>query len=1152
VTISISAHFDQNTFARGAVYARAGYVTSLSGDGDDRLSATVRNAAGKVYRQYIIVTPTGPGLPSGKIEGSCTCPVARNCKHVVAVLCVLAERQAERQGLQRTGADAQTPSPQIAPRVAAWLRRSAAIANRPCIEPPDLPVAARPLDYPPTIRDRLLYVLDTSQPELRIDPMKGSIAAKGDGLNRTMRRFDVLGRLGGTSEPPRFLRPVDFELLGRLARGQVLVGQYMSYVGRLPDILRAPEETGATLVEALAETGRLFAKAGNPDSRLTWSPDVFPTRIGWAMALDGSQRPAFVDPEGAPVRLAQFGADAIWIDDAGGWIGRLADRPSTDLLRLIDDAPQFEAEDLSRAEPLLPRSIGALPLPAPKRPGTVTRMARTRGAVLELGAAVAYQGRGRRFGGLPVTLPALRLRFRYDDHLVDRFELGELRRVENGDLVTLERDHDWEEACIDRLMAAGAIPVENLEMHVPTDGLMAYDFAFADGEKPAGRHDESRCSEGLVFLGSTVPELRSEGWQVEVKPAWPFRIETAETQLVVETTGAAGAGFAGHGWFDIGFAIEIAGKRHDLAPLVAACLEQLGAELPEGAVPAPDDLRGLLASRPVYLDLGRNRHAPVSLEPLAGILHMVLTHHAQLGRQHPAEAEVVAEIVEALEGSAVRFADHAGILPLAQGLRALTGDPAIRAPAGLAATLRPYQAYGAAWMGSLIDAGFGGVLADDMGLGKTLQVLALLQARKDRGAVRTPALIVLPTSLLHGWQEQAARFTPDLCLVILHGPNRKDGFAQIAGADLVLTTYPLLARDADALAEVRWDLVILDEAQILKNPASQAAKALRRIPAGGRLALTGTPMENSLQDLWTLFDWVVPGLLGDRKTFLSVFRTPIEKHGDGAAQLRLNRRVRPFLLRRTKDAVAADLPPRTEILERVELPKPQQALYETVRSAMDRRVREAVATRGLAAARITILDALLKLRQVCCDPALVKSDAARGITESAKRARLRDLLAELVAERRRVLVFSQFVEMLELLAEDLRGAGIGFETLTGRTRHRGDVLARFRDGDAPVFLISLKAGGVGLTLTEADTVILYDPWWNPAVERQAMDRAHRIGQEKPVFVHRLVAVGTVEERILALQDKKQALADALLGEGAENPAAALLDETVLQDLFAPL
>jgi SNF2 family DNA or RNA helicase len=339
---------------------------------------------------------------------------------------------------------------------------------------------------------------------------------------------------------------------------------------------------------------------------------------------------------------------------------------------------------------------------------------------------------------------------------------------------------------------------------------------------------------------------------------------------------------------------------------------------------------------------------------------------------------------------------------------------------------------------------------------------------------------------------------------------------------------------------------------VLKNPASQTAKALREIPTKGRLALTGTPMENSLQDLWTLFDWVVPGLLGDRKTFQAVFRTPIEKQGDRAAQARLNRRVRPFLLRRTKDAVATELPPRTEILERIDLPKPQQALYEAVRSQMDARVREAVASRGLAASRITILDALLKLRQVCCDPALVKSEAARGVSDSAKRARLRELLEELVAEGRRVLVFSQFVEMLALIAKDLNGMGIKYLTLTGQTRDRATVLKDFKEGDAPVFLISLKAGGVGLTLTEADTVILYDPWWNPAVERQAMDRAHRIGQDKPVFVHRLVAAGTVEERILALQAKKQALADALLTKGDDNAAAGLLDDSVLADLFSPL
>ena len=412
----------------------------------------------------------------------------------------------------------------------------------------------------------------------------------------------------------------------------------------------------------------------------------------------------------------------------------------------------------------------------------------------------------------------------------------------------------------------------------------------------------------------------------------------------------------------------------DVAPLVSAFLDQLRDDWDEG-VPDVETLRARLADEPIYLDRGKTGYAALDLSPLAPLLHLVLTHHAALGALHPSEAAVAREVEDALEGSAVRFADSAGILPLARSLEALAQTTEFTPPAGLNAALRDYQAYGAAWMGSLLEAGFGGVLADDMGLGKTVQVLALLQARREAGA-KGPALLVVPTSLLHSWQTQAAQFTPDLRVLVLHGTGRKARRDAADEADLVITTYPLLARDRDWLAGRDWPLVILDEAQVLKNPAAQMAKALREIPAAGRLALTGTPLENSLQDIWTLIDWINPGLLGDRKRFQSVFRTPIEKQGDAAAQARLNRRLRPFLLRRTKEEVAAELPAKTEILEQVELPKTQQALYETVRSAMDARVREAVAARGLAGARITVLDALLKLRQVCCDPGLVKSDAA--------------------------------------------------------------------------------------------------------------------------------------------------------------------------------
>ena len=677
--------------------------------------------------------------------------------------------------------------------------------------------------------------------------------------------------------------------------------------------------------------------------------------------------------------------------------------------------------------------------------------------------------------------------------------------------------------------------------------MLGCDFVFADGEFNPETLEYSALEDALRFVFRTLPALRDEGWEVIESPAWPYHVSDADVELSVSTQGEEGAAFQGNDWFSLGFQAEIGGKSVDVAPLIASFLEQMRTDWDD--IPDAETLSDYLAEHPVYLDLGKAGYVACDLSPLAGLLHLFLIHYAELGALHPADAGVARLVEEALSGSAVRFADHAGILPLARSLEALAAAETFETPDGLKAELREYQAYGAAWMGTLVEAGFGAVLADDMGLGKTIQTLALLLARRQTGA-SGPALLIVPTSLLYSWQSQAEQFAPDMRLIVLHGTGRAKLRDQALNADLVLTTYPLLARDKAWLADQNWPLVILDEAHTLKNPAAQMTKALRAIPAAGRIALTGTPLENSLQDIWTLIDWVNPGLLGDRKSFQTRFRKPIEAQGDRAAQARLNRRLHPFLLRRTKEEVAAELPAKTEIVERVELPASQQALYESVRSLMDARVREAIGIRGLASVRITVLDALLKLRQVCCDPALVKSDASRAVTESAKRARLHDLLVELVAEGRRVLVFSQFVEMLRLIEADLKKAGIPHLVLTGQTTRRSDVLEAFSQGDAPVFLLSLKAGGVGLTLTEADTVILYDPWWNPAVERQAMDRTHRIGQDKPVFVHRLVAAGTVEEKILDMQSRKQALADALFEPTSR--AAPVLDEETLHDLFSPL
>jgi SNF2 family DNA or RNA helicase len=325
-------------------------------------------------------------------------------------------------------------------------------------------------------------------------------------------------------------------------------------------------------------------------------------------------------------------------------------------------------------------------------------------------------------------------------------------------------------------------------------------------------------------------------------------------------------------------------------------------------------------------------------------------------------------------------------------------------------------------------------------------------------------------------------------------------------------------------------LLVLDEAQNIKNPKSQAALAAREMDSRHRLCLTGTPMENHLGELWSLFEFLMPGFLGDAETFRRVYRNPIEKKQDEERQGVLAQRVGPLLLRRTKDAVAKDLPPKTEIVHRIEMEGPQADLYETIRAVMDQRVREAIASQGMDRSHIVVLDALLKLRQVCCHPALLKAEAAQLVTQSAKLAFLiEEMLPELLAEGRRVLIFSQFTTMLALIEKALKERKTEYVKLTGETKDRETPVQRFQAGEVPVFLISLKAGGAGLNLTAADTVIHYDPWWNPAVEAQASDRAHRIGQTKPIFVHKLICEGTIEEKILALQQSKAAILEGLLG-----------------------
>ena len=453
-------------------------------------------------------------------------------------------------------------------------------------------------------------------------------------------------------------------------------------------------------------------------------------------------------------------------------------------------------------------------------------------------------------------------------------------------------------------------------------------------------------------------------------------------------------------------------------------------------------------------------------------------------------------------------------------------------PSTLQAELRPYQLDGFRWLARLARWGAGACLADDMGLGKTVQALALLLDRAPDG----PALVVAPTSVVANWLDEARRFTPTLNVVPYTGSasSRAGKLDDLGPFDVVVTTYGLLQIDAGALGAVEWHSAVLDEAQAIKNPASKRARAARELKARFRLVTTGTPIQNNLVDLYSLFGFLNPGMLGSAEHFRRRFVVPVERDGDAAARARLRRLIAPFVLRRLKTEVLDDLPPRTEIVLHVEMSPAESALYEALRRrAVDD--LESLGVGGLerGEGRLEILAHLTRLRLACCNPRLVQE---AGVPASSKLATFAETLDELLANRHKVLVFSQFVRHLKLIEEHLAGAGVAYQYLDGSTPAgaRAERIAAFQAGRGDVFLISLKAGGVGLNLTAADYVIHMDPWWNPAAEDQASDRAHRIGQTRPVTIYRLVAKGTIEERIVELHRHKRDLAERLL-EGADAP-----------------
>ncbi len=475
-------------------------------------------------------------------------------------------------------------------------------------------------------------------------------------------------------------------------------------------------------------------------------------------------------------------------------------------------------------------------------------------------------------------------------------------------------------------------------------------------------------------------------------------------------------------------------------------------------------------------------------------------------------------------------------------------SPLEAVPPGFKGELRHYQQIGVHWLNSLAAGGFGGVLADDMGLGKTVQVIAHIAAQRSATPDAPPCLIVAPKTVLLNWKPEFQRFAPGLKVLLLDGFARDALFEQIPAHDVVLTHYALLPRDRESLQKQRFSLVVLDEAQMVKNPATLAAETLRSLDAARFLPVTGTPLENHMSELWTHLSLAVPSLMPELKQFRSIYETPITRDGNPERLANLKRLIAPFILRRTKDQVATELPPKTESVDWVELPESTRRLYEVMRAAQRASALDAIRSMTASQAHVFILTALMRLRQVCCDARLCAEALPPGRSlpsETPKLDVLVSLLQQAIEDGRKILVFSSFAEMVRLIADRLAREGIRHASMTGQTRDRAPVLDSFRFGAADVLVMTTQTGGVGLNLTEADTVVHYDPWWNPAREAQATDRAHRIGQQKPVFVHKLVCSQTIEDRILVAQQAKSHLAHSLLDEGTaiadEHKLTALID-----------
>ena len=1102
--------FTRATFERSRPYANERYVvklefSDLSGTHSASIKSRIYGSSYKPYNSAVYFTAVGA---IWMFSGDCTCPVGYNCKHTCALLLYLTEKIIE------TSKDPEKLHRLAQPRLSQSTELWLTLLN-----------AANPIKIPPKAKSTpynkfLAYCIEStyynSPGPLQLVLRVGSTNKSGISIDSGTAQADI-------TKPPKYMTEVDLRLVTIYRRIERKQGAYSG-------VKLMGEGLEGILEEALAQS-RLFYTIpcrhfGPPGFNQVRSGPPELIEASWETLPSGAARPRLKFEKENLVLLPTD--PPFYFDSVSYQLGYAESSLPGSMLSAWEKGPIISSSDI----PLLLDRLSTLvetPLPLPVALINEVRPAQAPTPHLQ----IIPEKIGPSFGSTDTIIGIPTFSYGDSPALSPLLSKGLAKHVKisGNTRVTWPRDAKAEAQHLHRLLKSDLTPLSEIfsEQYLTPITRLAVTLPPAI----AGQQIE-----WANFLeGPQAAILRDSGWTLDIDPkAGLTAHDASEFFPAIEADPDHGID-----WFRFDMQIEIDGKKLSLIPIIAQIIQNGfppsdSPDLPEVmAVPCENPEDGFIRFPARRL-----------LEIVEQICHLFHGNTPTDGalRIDRLSAAGVADTL-AIDGSETIRA----LAKLGHSLKNISSMPLAEVPATLHAELRPYQVDGYRWLQFLASHSLHGILADDMGLGKTLQTLAHLTAEcaKSPGL---PSLVIAPTSVVPNWAAEAEKFTPHLKVLVLQGKDRAANYEEIAAADVVLTSYPLLVRDFEIFSNQKWHLLVLDEAQYIKNPKAITAHSACKLKAAHRLCLSGTPMENHLGELWSLMRFLMPSFLGDEKSFNIQLRRPIERERSADAQLALNRRVSPLILRRTKDQVATDLPAKTTLIHHIDLTRKQTDLYESVRASMDKRVRDAIAAKGLAKSHIIVLDALLKLRQICCHPQLLKTPMAEKIGESAKLSYLTDdLLPTLLEEGRRILLFSQFTSMLALIEAHLKAENIPFLKLTGQTQDRSSLVKQFQSGEVPIFLISLKAGGTGLNLTAADTIIHYDPWWNPAAENQATDRAHRIGQTKPVFVHKLVCRGTIEDRILDLQKHKAALVEALL---SEETSKLRIDSETLSHLLAPL